>query len=254
MIAAGRSFDFVLLLLALGIIGYCIWWAKNGAKIEVRPIAGYDAIPEAVGRAAEMGRPVHYTPGWAGLVAATFAGLEVMGEVTKQCAKYNVRLVTSVSNPETYAVTEQIMHDSYIQSGTPELWKPDDCRFVSSDGIAAVSAVIGILNREKVASNIMIGQFTVEALILAEAGNSVGAVQIAGTSNIVQLPFFIVACDYTILGDEMFAAGAYFSGDKVQLGSLRGEDLLKITAIGLMVLGGVLNLAGSKALTTLMGK
>ena len=98
MVVANRVFDFVLLLASLGIIGYSISAANKGKKIEIRPIAGFDAIPEAVGRAAEMGRPVHYTPGWAGLVAATFAGLEVLGEVTKQCAKYNVRLVTCVSN------------------------------------------------------------------------------------------------------------------------------------------------------------
>jgi hypothetical protein len=254
LVVANRVFDFVLLLASLGIIGYSISAANKGKKIEIRPIAGFDAIPEAVGRAAEMGRPVHYTPGWAGLVAATFAGLEVLGEVTKQCAKYNVRLVTCVSNPETYAVTEQIMMQSYVEAGAAELWRPDDCRFVSSDGTAAISAVIGVMNREQVASNIMIGQFTVEALILAEAGNSVGALQIAGTSNIIQLPFFIVACDYTILGDEMFAAGAYFGQNKLHLGCIRGEDILKAVCIGLMVVGGVLNLAGSDALTTLMRK
>jgi hypothetical protein len=254
LIVANRVFDFWLLLLSLGIIGYSIVSANKGKKIEIRPIAGYDAINEAVGRAAEMGRPVHYTPGWAGLVAATFAGLEVLGEVTKQCAQYNVRLVTSVSNPETYAVTEQVMMQAYTDAGVSELWKSEDCRFVSADGIAAVSAVVGIMNREKIASNIMIGQFTVEALILAEAGNSVGALQIAGTSNIVQLPFFIVACDYTILGDEMFAAGAYFGKNKLHLGSLRGEDILKAACIGLMVIGAILNLAGSKTLTTLMSR
>ncbi len=63
-----------------------------------------------------------------------------------------------------------------------------------------------LLFREQVASNIMIGQFAAEALILAEPGNTVGAIQIAGTTNAYQIPFFVVACDYVILGEEIFAA------------------------------------------------
>jgi len=253
-IVAGRVFDFWLLVAFCGTIGYCIMAAQKGQKIEIRPIAGFSAMEEAVGRAAEMGKPVHYTPGWAGLVAATFAGLEVLGEVTRLCAKYDVKLITSVSQPETYALAEQTMRSGYAEAGKPDAFKPEDCRFVSSDGIAAVTAVIGIMNRERIASNIMIGQFTVEALILAEAGNSVGALQIAGTTNMVQLPFFIVACDYTILGDEMMAAGAYFSQNSSHLGSLRGEDIVKAVCIAFALVGAVMVTTGSRSLITLMTK
>lgn len=254
LFVANRVFDFFTLLVFTGVIGICMRLASKGMKVSVRPIAGFAAIDEAVGRAAEMGKPLHFTPGFGGLVAATFAGLEVLGHVTKLAAQYDVRLIVTVSQPETYAVTEQVVRQAYLEAGKPEAFKPEDCRFISTDQWAYASGVIGVLFRDKVASNIMIGNFAAEALILAEAGNTVGAIQIAGTTNAYQIPFFVVACDYVVLGDELFAAGAHFAGNQLHLGSLRGEDILKALCIGLMVIGAIMTTANSTALTAIMGK
>ena len=145
-----------------------------------------------------------------------------------------------------------VTHQAYLTAGKPEAFKPEDCRFISSDQWAYASGVIGILLRDKVASNIMIGQFAAESLILAEAGNTIGAIQIAGTTNAYQIPFFVVACDYVILGDEMFAAGAHFAKNKVHLGSLRGEDLIKALCLLLVIVGALLVCGGSDTLLKIM--
>ena len=100
------------------------------------------------------------------------------------------------------------------------------------------------------------GSFFAESLILAEMGNSVGAIQIAGTAQVSQLPFFVAACDYTLIGEEFFAASAYLSGEPEQLGSLKGQDVGKlIVAAG--ILGGVagatiVSLTGSPLIRSLV--
>jgi hypothetical protein len=91
--------------------------------------------------------------------------------------------------------------------------------------------------RDKPAACFYMGAFYAESLILAETGNSIGAIQIAGTAMPSQLPFFVAACDYTLIGEEFFAASAYLSGDPQQLGSLKGQDVGKIMAAALLVLG-----------------
>ena len=101
MFVENRIFDFWTLLFMTGLMCVYMYLAKKGMKVTVRPIPGFDAIEEAVGRAAEMGKPVHFTPGFGGLVAATFAGLEVLGYVAKLSAQYDVRLIVTVSQPET---------------------------------------------------------------------------------------------------------------------------------------------------------
>jgi hypothetical protein len=91
--------------------------------------------------------------------------------------------------------------------------------------------------REKPATCLYLGAFFAESLILAETGNSIGAIQIAGTARPGQLPFFVAACDYTLIGEELFAASAYLSGDPKQLGSLKGQDVAKSVAMIAIIIG-----------------
>ena len=97
--------------------------------------------------------------------------------------------------------------------------------------------------REKPAACFYMGAFFAESLILAETGNTIGAIQVAGTAMPAQLPFFVAACDYTLIGEEFFAASAYLSGEPDQLGSLKGQDIGKVIVfIGIFIGAGLLTL------------
>ena len=74
----------------------------------------------------------------------------------------------------------------------------------------------------------------------------------AGTANVHQLPFFVVACDYTLIGEELYAASAYLSGEPKLVGSLKGADLMKIVIVVVVVLGSVLETLGRHGLSTWM--
>jgi hypothetical protein len=93
--------------------------------------------------------------------------------------------------------------------------------------------------REKTAANLYLGSFFAESLVLAETGFSTGAIQVAGTANIHQLPFFVAACDYALIGEELYAASAYLSNEPMLVGTLKASDIAKIFIIAI-VLAGVL--------------
>jgi hypothetical protein len=83
----------------------------------------------------------------------------------------------------------------------------------------------------------MMGYFYAESMLLAETGSTTGAIQIAGTDAYTQLPFFVTTCDYTLMGEELYAASAYLSKEPKLLGSLKGQDLGKALIIGLVLVG-----------------
>ena len=91
--------------------------------------------------------------------------------------------------------------------------------------------------REEPAACIYMGGFYAESLILAETGNHIGAIQVAGTAMPSQLPFFVASCDYTLIGEEFLAASAYLSGDPLQIGSLKGQDWGKFVSVVVLVIG-----------------
>ena len=78
--------------------------------------------------------------------------------------------------------------------------------------------------------------------MLAETGFAAGAVQVAGTAEVHQLPFFVVACDYTLIGEELYAASAYLSRQPLLMGSLVGQDYGKLLVLIVLVLASALYL------------
>jgi len=223
------------------LVVYYIETAKKGKNLFVRRIAGLDAVEEAVGRATEMGKPIIYVPGL-GSVAdiATIASLNILGEVAKKVAQYDSALLVPNRDPIVYTVAREMVKESYAKAGRPDAFKPDSVFFVTGEQFAFAAAVDGLMVREKPATNFFLGMFWAESLILAETGASTGAIQIAGTDQVFQLPFFITACDYTLIGEELYAASAYLSREPLLLGSLKAQDYGKLLILIVVVLGSIL--------------
>jgi hypothetical protein len=131
--------------------------------------------------------------------------------------------------------------------GRPDEYNEDDIYYLTTDQFGYVAGVDGIMMRDRPAANFYLGAFYAESLVFAETGYATGAIQIAGTAEVDQLPFFVVACDYTLIGEELYAAGASLSGDPIQMGSIRGQDAAKAIFFVLIVVGVVLKLVGIDA-------
>lgn len=224
------------ILLTLAIVG-AVLSAQRGRLPFIRRIAGLNAIDEAVGRATEMGRPILFSGGLAGIGIVSLQALAVGSHIGRFAARYGTRLIVPVCDPTMLPITEQVLREVYNSEGKPEGYRPEDVRYLSERQFAYAAGVTGILHQEKVAASFLFGQFYAESLVLAENGQAVGAIQVAGTPDLLQTPFFVVTCDYTIIGDEYYAASAYLSREPTQLGSLTGQDIGKAMIFILVIVG-----------------
>lgn len=222
-----------------GLFWFTVHRAKRGKPLYIRRIPGLSAIDEAVGRATEMGRPMMFCPGLDPLGLPTLQALSILKYITSIAAKYRSRIIVPTADSVVFTIAEEISKEAYSAEGVPEQFNPEDIRFLSNDQFAYASGCVGILNRERVASNFLFGYFYAESLILAETGHQVGAMQVAGTPAITQIPFFITAADYTIIGDEFYAASAYLSREPTLLGSLVGQDYAKAILVFIILAGAV---------------
>ena len=236
--------NFLLVAVLFGVLLlFYIERAKKG-KMFVRRIAGLDAIEDAVGRATEMGRPILFSFGLSVLNdVTTMAALSIFGRVARKAAEYATPLLVPNNDPLVMTAARETAKQAYTEAGRPDLYNETNISFLTSDQFGYAAGVDGIVMRDKPGAVFWQGYFYAEALILAETGHSVGAIQIAGTTSIEQLPFFVVACDYTLIGEEMFAASSYLNPEPQMMGSLKGEDFLKavimILLIALALLGTV---------------
>lgn len=226
-----------LLIVLCGAVLAYIFAARRGARMKVRRIAGLEAVDDAVGRATEMGRSCLYVPGVQDMNdIQTIASLTILSRVAKTAAEYDARVEVPTSRSLVMTAARETVQAAYLAAGRPEAFSADQVYYVTDEQFGYVGYVQGLMVRERPAACFYMGSFFAESLILAEMGNSVGAIQIAGTAQPAQLPFFVAACDYTLIGEEFFAASAYLSGEPEQLGSLKGQDVGKlIVATGIVV-------------------
>ncbi len=229
---------------------FYIGQAERGVRWTFRTIPGLAAIEEAIGRATEMGRGVLYVPGVQEIDdIQTIASMILLSKVAKMTAKYETDLLVPTNSPGVYTVAEEVVKSAYADVGRTDAYRSDQVRYITSEQFAYVAAVNGMMLRERPAANFLLGAFFAESLLLAETGHSVGAIQIAGTANVHQMPFFVVACDYTLIGEEYFAASALLSNDPRLLGSLKSSDTVKIFLITVIVVGSLLLTFGQSWLT-----
>jgi len=235
----------ILMILITTSIIYYIYSARSGKELYIRKIGGLESMDESVGRATEMGRPILFIPGTQDLDdMQTIAGLTILRRLAQKAAEYDSKLIVPVCRSMVLSTAKEIVKEAYMKAGRPDAYDPDSVFYLTDDQFGYVAGVDGIIVREKPAANFFLGAFYAESLILAETGFSSGAIQTAGTAMPSQLPFFVVACDFTLIGEELFAASAYLSKDPHQLGSLKGQDFGKALFVVVLLVGIILEISG----------
>ncbi|MBI4530808.1 MAG: hypothetical protein HY709_04730 [Candidatus Latescibacteria bacterium] len=237
--------NFIFMILFSGIILGFIARARR-KDLFLRRIPGLNAVEEAVGRATEMGKPIYFLTGRLGMSSiSTIAATIILGEIAKKVAAYDTTLRVPHTDPIVMAVCQEIVHEAYIEAGRPDAYRDEINFFVTDEQFSYTASVDGMMLRERPAACFYMGFYYAESLLLAETGAGIGAIQIAGTDTEHQLPFFVVACDYTLIGEELYAATAYLSREPVLVGTLRGQDVGKVVMMAASLVGVLLATIGT---------
>ncbi|MCF7811893.1 hypothetical protein K9N50_13015, partial [bacterium] len=178
----GKINLMIIAIVVLTAIGYYGLVVKKKAMY-VRKIAGLQAVEEAVGRATEMGRSVLYIPGIRDLDdVQTIAGLTILGSVSKMTARYETKIDVPVCTSLVMSNGREVVKEAFMSVGRPDLYHDDIVHYITDEQFGYVAAIDGIMVREKPAACFYMGAYFAESLILAETGNHIGAIQIAGTA------------------------------------------------------------------------
>ncbi len=233
-----------------------VYFARHGKVFRIKEQRAIKIIDEAVGRATEMGKPIVMNLGVGGLRRGeysppTIAGLTVLSYVAGLAAKYNTRLIVPMITgeaSETIPIATEIVREAYLREGKADTFKPDEVILYLPNN----ASIMAMAERDQPAANIMVGYYTHESLIFSEAFGRQGAMQIGGTTNLYQIPFFAGACDYVLIGEEIFAAGAFIDPTPELTSSIAVQDICKIIGVILIVVGILATLAGNTTLATIL--
>jgi hypothetical protein len=256
LFVSGRLVGLIFLIIMI-ILTY--YYVNKEEKPYLRRVPAIEAIDEVIKRSVEIGRPVIASPGIADLGGVdywTVAGLSILSYVAHLCARYDIKLVVPLGGSNTSYSTMEIARDlvqtAYIEEGNPERYNIDNLPFLSGRQFAWASAYVGLLIRDKPGTNIMMGHQAASAMYISEVANSIGAMQVGGTSYLSNVACLAASLDYLVIGEEMIAAGAYLSGDPAQIASVKTQDVMKALMVILIVLGVIALAFGSNIMESIL--
>lgn len=246
-IGARQALALGLLLAFFPILFFAYWGIKRGVRLTLRSIAAYDALRGLFARAVESGQPVHLSLGTSGVgdqfTADTVAALNVLEYLAERGAVSAAPPLVTMAHPTALLVAQDVLRRVYRQSGVPEEYDPTRARLLATDplcfaGLRADAfpyavAAMRLLTQQKLVANVMIGRFGDEFLLMSEAGAQRGLTQIGGTSVPEVLPFVGATMTHPLIGEEIYAGGAYLMNKTTHLGSLFAQDLWR----GILVVG-----------------
>ncbi len=235
---------FVILASLIAAFVYFLWRAHLDRTLRLRPIAAYEALKNLLARASEAGKPVHISIGVAGAgtkaTVDTMAGLYALEFLADRAAVSAIPPVVTVSDPTALPVAQDQLRRAYLRQGYPEEYDQRQVRMiapvVNGENIAYGAGVMDVLAHERVMANVMIGAFGDEFLLMSETGAQQELLQVGGTSTTEVLPFVYTTISHPLIGEDIYAAGAYLGAKRSHIASLLAQDMVRGILVILVLL------------------
>lgn len=237
------AITILIVLLSVPFLFYALSRVRAGHKPRLRPLPAFDALSGMNSRAAESGQILHVGLGTGGIsgpdTALSLAGLTVLEHLANQAALVESRLIVTVADPTLLPAAQNILRRAYARQARSGIFAPSQVRLLAPDPVAYAAGVMDILEGENPLANVTIGAFADEYLLIGETGAKKGVEQVAGTDDPAALAFMHVTADETLIGEEIFAAGAYLDGNPESVAGLMVQDWWRYLVV-LFIVAGVL--------------
>jgi hypothetical protein len=221
--------------------------AQEGHLPDLRSILPFNILQGVTARAIETGRAVHVSLGLGGITsdvaADSLAGLSVLEYLAGQSAAAGETPIVTMADPTLLPLAQDVIRRPYGTDRDEAAQAARRVRWVAPEPAAYAAGVMGTLGGEAVDANVMIGGFGDEYLLMGEAANRRKIVHIGGASDPNVVPFVFATADQALMGEDMYAAGAYLGHKPWHIGSLLAQDFMRwcvVTVIVILVVANTL--------------
>ena len=207
-----------------------------------RTIGAYNRLNRAVGHAVEGGTRLHISIGRGNLFTtrggSALAGLAMLRHLSERTSQSDQPPIVTSGDASLAILSQDTLQSGYRAAGAEEQYRFTTGRLAGLTPFAYAAGTIPIIKDENVSANIIIGDLGAESALLVEAADREGdADLIAASDNLSAQSVFYAASQDPLIGEELFASGAYVGAGAPHQASLQVQDVLRWLVI-LAILGG----------------
>jgi len=241
MIAIGLLLLAVILLVGLTLL-------RSKIPTALRPIDAYDRLTRSVGLAVENGTRLHISLGRGNLFttrgASALAGLAMLRKLTERTSLSDRPPIVTTGDASLAILSQDTLQSGYRAAGAEEQYRFSTGRLTGLTPFSYAAGTIPVTQDENVSTNVFMGDFGSESALLADAAERENSTVIAASDSLSGQSVFYAVSQDPLIGEELFAAGAYVGAGAVHEASLTVQDILRWLIILAIVVGSGLKLLG----------
>ncbi|MBV6391519.1 MAG: hypothetical protein KPEEDBHJ_00727 [Anaerolineales bacterium] len=229
-----------MLVAAVFLLGVITLWKRRSPGY-LREIPAFVRLARAVGLSIEDGKRLHVSLGHGGLFEArggpALAGLALLRNIAERTSVSDMPSVATAGDSTLGLLTQDTLQAGYQAAGVGEAYVHTMGRISGLTPFSYAAGAMHVAHNENVSTNILLGYFGPEAGLLAESSERAKATLIGATDDLAGQSVLFASAQDALIGEELFAAGAYLDARPAHLASLTVQDIFRWTII-LALIGG----------------
>jgi hypothetical protein len=238
----------LFILLCLGLILFYFFSARNQPRFQLRDIQAFQHIRREIDLAVEAGTRLHISLGRGNINelqgGAAFAGLTILDRCARAASNSDRPPMTTSGDGILTILSQDTLQSTYQSLGTDQRYDPTNARLTGLSPMAYAAGCVPIIHDEHISANFFAGHIGTEIALLTEAGERSSSLTVAGTDSIHAQAVLYATSDEPLLGEELYAAGAYLGAGPVHIASLHMQDILRWVLIAVILIGACIKLLG----------
>lgn len=223
----------VLMLFTIALVGFAVLGVRRPARF--RPLPGFSALGEAIERAVEAGERVHVSLGTGSLTDASaapaLAGLTLLSHVAARTSMSDRPAVVTAGDGGLVILAQDTMRAAYGRAASRERYQHTAARLLGPTPFSYVATTPALLATENVSAHVLVGSFGPEGALASDFGRQANTFVLAGSDDVPAQALLYATAEHPLVGEEVFAGGAYLQLGALHSASLQAQDALRFVLI-----------------------
>lgn len=236
-------------LILFGIL-MLLFWGRDRKRIRqnLRGIQAFARLRRGIGMAVESGQRLHVSLGHGGITGQTSAsalvGLSVLQRIARAASISDRPPVATSGEAAQTLLSQDTLRSAYRAVNAESQFDPGGAQLTGLTPFSYAAGALPVVYDQQVSVNILAGSFGSEVGLIADAAERTGSVSLGGSENLSAQAVLYASVQEPLIGEELFAAGAYVQAGPMHTASLKAQDVLRWLLIGVILVGAVLKMVG----------
>jgi hypothetical protein len=241
-------FGFAFVLLFFGLIVVFLFLGRRRTRRNLRDIPAFARLVRGVGLAVEAGQRLHLSLGHGGVSgpqgATALVGLSMLKRIARAASISDKPPVATSGEAVQAILSQDTLSSAYHEIGADDQYDPNSGQLCGVTPFSYAAGALPVIYDQQVSVNVLVGSFGSEVALLTDAAERKGSTTLGGSENLPAQAVLYATTQEPLIGEELYASGAYLQAGPVHLASLRAQDILRWILIGAILLLSAAKLVG----------